>query len=232
MIGRVTILWTQGPRCFKQLSLALPEGFKPSTSVPACRAWCSTLELWKRRNKYHMMGTKTMARKRAAPPLKEASETKKPWEAAGVSKATYYRKLKSHPVSKSHEVSLAPETGETAFTKAPEKRVVIGRPIQKGEVLNPAGRPKGSRNKLTQDFVAAMCEDFRLNGAAVVEKVRSEKPDVYLRVIASLVPAQVEVGEAGAFADLEEAELDAVIDKMGEQLAMLTRDDDERRAVH
>lgn len=180
---------------------------------------------------------KTMARKHAAPPPKEASETKKPWEAAGVSKATYYRKLKSHPVSKSHElpeeVSLAPETGETAFTKAPEKRVVIGRPIQKGEVLNPAGRPKGSRNKLTQDFVAAMCEDFRQNGAEVVEKVRKEKPDVYLRVIAGLVPAQLEVGEAGAFADLEESELDAAIAKMGEQLAMLTRDDDgEQRIVN
>ena len=176
-----------------------------------------------------------MARKHAAPPPKEASETKKPWEAAGVSKATYYRKLKSHPVSKSHEpseeVSLAPETGETAFTKAPEKRVV-GRPIQKGEVLNPTGRPKGSRNKLTQDFVAAMCEDFRLNGAAVVEAVRSEKPDVYLRVIAGLVPTQVEHGEVGAFSEMPEDELDRFIAEKTAQFAVFSKDDDERRAVH
>lgn len=93
--------------------------------------------------------------------------------------------------------------------------------IKKGQVLNPKGRPKGTRNKLTQDFVAAMCEDFRQHGAAVVEKVRTEKPDVYLRVIAGLVPQQVEVGEAGAFSDLSDDELDITIARMSSQLAEL-----------
>ena len=180
-----------------------------------------------------------MARKHAAPPPKEASEAKKPWEAMGISRRTYFNRkkagtLESAAVSAGAVQSAAKTKAgaKVAFTNAPEKPRVTGRPIQKGQVLNPAGRPKGSRNKLTQDFVAAMCEDFRQNGADVVKKVRDEKPDVYLRVIAGLVPTQVEHGEVGAFSEMPEDELDRFIASKTEQLAMLTKDDDGKHAVH
>ena len=52
------------------------------------------------------------------------------------------------------------------------------RPWRKGESGNPAGRPRGSRNKLAQDFVAALCADFEQHGTEVIAKVRKEKPDV------------------------------------------------------
>ena len=36
------------------------------------------------------------------------------------------------------------------------------KPIQPGEVRNPAGRPKGSRNKLNETFLQALAEDSGL----------------------------------------------------------------------
>jgi hypothetical protein len=58
---------------------------------------------------------------------------------------------------------------------------------------NPNGRPKGSRNKLAEDFVKALADDFKTHGVAAVAKVRTEKPDVYVRVIAQLLPKDVRV---------------------------------------
>lgn len=50
------------------------------------------------------------------------------------------------------------------------------------------GRPKGARAKLGEAFIAALHDDFQKHGIAAVEKVRAEKPDAYLKVIASLMP--------------------------------------------
>src|SRR5690242_20391651 len=58
---------------------------------------------------------------------------------------------------------------------------------------NGVGRPKGSRNKLGEDFLAALAEDFEQHGQAVIQKVREQKPEVYLRVIADLLPEDVKV---------------------------------------
>jgi hypothetical protein len=56
---------------------------------------------------------------------------------------------------------------------------------------NAAGRPKGSRNQLGEDFIKALQEDFHEHGADAVKTVREEKPDQYLKVIASLMPKDV-----------------------------------------
>jgi hypothetical protein len=56
-----------------------------------------------------------------------------------------------------------------------------------------SGRPKGSRNKLGEDFIAALHDDFQENGVAAIKAVRCEKPDAYLKVIASIVPKELRV---------------------------------------
>ena len=73
-----------------------------------------------------------------------------------------------------------------------EKQDTKFRPGQSG---NPAGRRKGVRNKLGEAFVKALHEDFDKHGIAAVERVRDEKPDQYLKVIASLLPKEIDVGE-------------------------------------
>lgn len=53
------------------------------------------------------------------------------------------------------------------------------------------GRPKGSRNALSEAFVQALHDSFVEHGAETIETVRTEKPDQYLKVIASLVPKEL-----------------------------------------
>ena len=61
-----------------------------------------------------------------------------------------------------------------------------------GQSGNPAGRKPGSRSKLSEAFLSALNADFEQHGTAVIAKVRLKKPDVYLKVIANLMPARLE----------------------------------------
>jgi Family of unknown function (DUF5681) len=78
----------------------------------------------------------------------------------------------------------------TETTRAHQRPAHLWRPGQSG---NLAGRPKGSRNKLSEDFVAALYDDFQEHGSAAIAACRVEKPDVYVRVIASLLPKDVQL---------------------------------------
>ncbi|MGO4619053.1 hypothetical protein AB4Z34_05425 [Ensifer sp. 2YAB10] len=55
------------------------------------------------------------------------------------------------------------------------------------------GRPKGARNKLGEAFIEAMHADFEEHGSDVIERVRKEKPDQYLKVVASILPKDLNV---------------------------------------
>ena len=75
-----------------------------------------------------------------------------------------------------------------------------GRRFAPGQSGNPAGRPKGARNRLSESMLDALANDFEQHGAAAITKVRETDPGAYLRTIASLLPKQVglEDGEGGA----------------------------------
>jgi len=79
------------------------------------------------------------------------------------------------------------------------------------------GRPKGSRDRLSAAFLKAMSDDFDTNGVAVVERVRTEDPATYLRVVASLLPKEVEISRR-VFDDVSEDELAAVIEILREEV--------------
>lgn len=66
-------------------------------------------------------------------------------------------------------------------------------PFKPGESGNPKGRPKGSRNKLGEAFLEAMHADFEEHGVLAIARVRTEKPDAYLKVIASILPRDLNV---------------------------------------
>lgn len=73
-----------------------------------------------------------------------------------------------------------------------EKRVPVPPVEHQFKPGNP-GRPKGSRNKLGEAFIEAMHEDFEAHGVAAIVKVREEKPDQYLKVIASILPKDLNI---------------------------------------
>lgn len=62
-----------------------------------------------------------------------------------------------------------------------------------GQSGNPAGRTKGSRNKLGEAFIEDMLADWQEHGTAVIEAVRADKPDQYLKVVASILPKELNV---------------------------------------
>lgn len=55
------------------------------------------------------------------------------------------------------------------------------------------GRPKGARSKLGEAFIEDMLADWEANGPAAITRVRAEKPDAYLKVVASILPKDLNV---------------------------------------
>lgn len=83
-----------------------------------------------------------------------------------------------------------------------------------------AGRPKGSRNRLREEFLAALHADFEQHGAAVIQSVRETKPDVYLKVVASILPAQIDV-KVDPLEEMSDADLDRYIRQLAAAVARL-----------
>lgn len=91
-----------------------------------------------------------------------------------------------------------------------------GRPFKPGADWkgNRSGRPKGARSKLDDAFLAALCADFKAGGVEAIRKCREERPDIYLNVIAKVLPKQVDVTADDTVADLASG-LHAVADFLG-----------------
>lgn len=87
-----------------------------------------------------------------------------------------------------------------------------------GQSGNPAGRPKGSRNKLGEQFLADMLADWEENGKGAIATVREEKPDAYLKVVASILPKELNV-RVNEFDDLTDEQLARQLANIASQLA-------------
>jgi hypothetical protein len=113
----------------------------------------------------------------------------------------------------------------SADTTAKKQR--RGRPFRPGQSGNPKGRPKGARNRLGTQFLEALEVDFNQFGSDAIAMVREKKPDVYMRVVADLLPKEANVNvEAGdAFVELWRK----ISDGLGDELA--AQFDDEPGAV-
>lgn len=88
-----------------------------------------------------------------------------------------------------------------------------------GQSGNPNGRPKGSRNKLGEAFIQAMFDDFTEHGSDVIDKVRLEKPDQYLKVVASILPQQLNV-RVSDYDEMTDEQIDRRIDALARALKL------------
>lgn len=64
--------------------------------------------------------------------------------------------------------------------------------FQPGQSGNPGGKKVGTRNTLTGDFLKCLADDFTKNGQKVISKARNKDPLGYIKVIAGLLPKQME----------------------------------------
>ncbi len=85
-----------------------------------------------------------------------------------------------------------------------------GKPFQPGASGNPAGRPKGAKDKLRCDFIKALTDDFAAHGVEAVTIVRQEQPAQYLKVIAAVLPKEIEL-RTNALEEMSDDELIAGI---------------------
>src|SRR6516164_3225402 len=79
------------------------------------------------------------------------------------------------------------------------------------------GRVKGAKNRLSHAFLTTLAEDFEQHGVEALKIARIEKPVEYIRIVAGLMPKELEIMDS-RLSDLSDEELDVFIAKLRAQL--------------
>lgn len=116
---------------------------------------------------------------------------------------------------------VAKPDAEVAASKERQLAPLRKHAFRPGQSGNPAGRPKGARNRLGTQFLEALEIDFNKFGAQAIALVREKKPEVYMRVVADLLPKEANINvEAGeAFVKLWGKISDGLGDELADRLA-------------
>ena len=78
------------------------------------------------------------------------------------------------------------------------------------------GRPPGSRNRLTEDFIGDVHAAWLERGREAIDRVIDERPEAFLTIVARTIDVRrVEVGQPGEFAKLGSKE--AIVKKLEER---------------
>jgi hypothetical protein len=110
--------------------------------------------------------------------------------------------------------------GNTSQNKALE-----GRDTKTGRFVsgnNGGGRPKGSRNKLTTEFIDDLYAKWQEHGPDVLERVIRDDPAAFLRTVAQILPKEIDVNAGSDFDGMESVAeiLQKVADEAGPEAAL------------
>jgi len=81
-----------------------------------------------------------------------------------------------------------------------------------------SGRAKGARNRISTLFLNELADDFEKNGKGVIAIMRIERPVEYCKVIASILPKELELSD-NRLAEIPDDELELIIEYTRRQLA-------------
>lgn len=107
------------------------------------------------------------------------------------------------------------------MTDAPENTGQKRKPVPPMEhrfQLGNPGRPKGARNKLGEAFVQDVLANWEKNGAASIEVMRVNDPGAYVRVVASILPKELNL-RVNDFDDFTDDQLARELASIAAQLA-------------
>jgi hypothetical protein len=78
---------------------------------------------------------------------------------------------------------------------ASQNKALEGRDANTGRFVsgnNGGGRPKGSRNKLTTEFVDDLYAKWQQHGPEVLERVIRDDPAAFMRTVAQILPKEID----------------------------------------
>ena len=82
----------------------------------------------------------------------------------------------------------------------------------------PPGRPRGSRNALTEAVICAILRDFSKHGEKAVAEVRRKQPAAYLKICALLVPREHKVEQINTYEGLSTEQIQQYIAAIQDRL--------------
>ena len=86
-----------------------------------------------------------------------------------------------------------------------------------GQSGNPKGRPQGSRNKLSEEFFRDLCDAWQAFGKPALMTAAWTHPVEFVRVVASLIPRELEATATVVHAErMSDDELAAIACQGGE----------------
>src|SRR3974390_3389495 len=99
-----------------------------------------------------------------------------------------------------------------SYNTEKKQRTLI--PYKPGQSGNPKGRPKGSRNKLSEEFFRDLCDAWQAFGEPALMTAALTHPLEFVRVVAQLMPKDVEATATNIRVErMSTSELEALIER-------------------
>jgi Family of unknown function (DUF5681) len=97
-----------------------------------------------------------------------------------------------------------------------------------GQSGNPSGRPKGSRNKLAEDFLTDAYQQWQQHGSKALETMATSEPAKFCQMVANLLPKETVLPDERV--QISEIKL-VIIDAAQPQARIIEHDDTKREPV-
>jgi len=98
-----------------------------------------------------------------------------------------------------------------------------GKPFELGNTQS-RGRVKGSRNRLSERFIADLQAEWEEHGTATLRLARIERPIEFVKIVASILPKEFEISDT-RMKDLSDDELDFLIGLASKRLGSVGKSD-------